>query len=36
MTFRGYRYSLALEQAGFAIEALREPALPEAGIERDA
>lgn len=40
ITFHSYRYSLeqyalALEHAGFAIEALREPAALDAHVERD-
>lgn len=40
ITFHGDRYSLeqyarALEEAGFAIEAIREPPVPYAGVERD-
>lgn len=40
ITFPSYRYSLeeyarALEEARFLIEALREPAMPDAAVERD-
>jgi hypothetical protein len=40
MTFRGWAYPLedyarALEEAGLLIEALREPPVPAAEVERD-